>query len=152
MADTGKVTYRIPTTLAWFMGGICVIADGLQLILDLTGALAPGTFLVTIFDEGIISAIFLWRGVTYTSGKKALPKLLTLFGMNVIELIPILNALPTLTIGVVLIIRSSRAEDRLASNAKQQVGPSQSGRSNWTKMESYNTGAVESAEDEYENA
>jgi hypothetical protein len=147
MADTGKITYRISTVQACFVIATCVIADGLQILLDVTGVLAVAADIVTATVEFYVSMWFWWHGVTYTSGTKATSKFLTMFGMSIIEFIPIIDALPALTIGVIILIRASWAEDR--ETFKNKPKPISKNREKWTKAESYSNGANESAEPEY---
>jgi len=121
MADEGTVTYRIGTVQACFMVGIAIIGDLLQFLLSLTGILAIGADVVTFLTESILGIWFMISGVGFMSGKKATSKFLNVIGTTVIELIPIVDALPTLTIGTILLIRASRAEDRETVN-RQSTG------------------------------
>ena len=112
MAENVSITYRIGMIQACFMVGLCVIADLVQVLLDLTGILAIASDIVTFIAEGTLGIWFMINGVQFTSGKRAVSKFLTVFGTTIIELIPIVDALPTLTIGTIFLIHASRKEDR----------------------------------------
>lgn len=121
MADTGKIKYRIPMVQAGVAVGICMLIDALQFFLDLTGVFAIAASFGGFVVEGSLMLWFMWKGISYTSGKKALSKFFTVAGTWIVEIIPIVDALPMLTIGTILIIRASRAEDKLASNSTPQA-------------------------------
>jgi hypothetical protein len=156
MATPGKVTYRIGKLQGGLLITLCAIADLVQVLLSLTGVLAIISIIITAIVEGIVTVTFWWEKVPYTGGKKALSKFLTFFGMSVIEFVPFLDDLPTLTIGTAMMIRASWAEDRATFAANQEAQKKSSpNRKDWTKMESYRTGnaggreAEVSAEQEY---
>jgi len=120
MAKVENVTYRIGMVQACFMVGVAVIADLLQVLLDLTGILAIASDIVTFLAESVLGIWFMINGVQFTSGKRALSKFLTAFGTTIIELVPIIDALPTLTIGTIFIIHASRKEDREKTKEAQE--------------------------------
>lgn len=102
------------------MISVAVLGDLLQILLTLTVFLAVADDIVTIISEGFIAVWFFFRGVRYFGGKRSLQKAVTMFVMTVVELVPVLNAIPTLTIGTIAIIRASRAEDREEFKERQE--------------------------------
>lgn len=117
MAEAPEVKYRVSGITYAFMVAFAVVCDGIQIILTLTGLLILVADLVT-FMAGV--GYWLWfkiLGVKYASGKKARTKIITAASSIVVEAVPLLSALPMLTVGVVSMANASRAEDREAANA-----------------------------------
>lgn len=111
-ANDNQPTKRISGVTAFFMVLVAASIDGLQFVL----AFVPGLDVVADFMLGALAAMifgvwFAIVGVNYFSGKKAGQKIAALFGTSITELIPLLDALPALTIGVITIIVQTRAED-----------------------------------------
>jgi hypothetical protein len=115
----GEVRYRVSGVSMGFMIAIAAIFDLLQFLLTLTVIGSLLAWLVTVFAGMIFFVWFLILGINYFSGKKAAAKVGTILSTSVLEFIPILNALPTITIGVITIALVSRMEDRMS--AKERV-------------------------------
>ncbi len=113
-----KVQYRINNvTFALILAGALII-DGLGFLLALTvvGSII-GTFM------GVLAGIILWitfmlHGVKY-SGTAGLKKIAATFGTMVAEMIPMINALPMVTVGAVIVVVQSRGEDREEAKKKE---------------------------------
>jgi predicted membrane protein len=108
----GQVRYRIGNVAAGFILAFTVIADLSQFLLTLTGVGALLAPLVTFLVTTTLFIWFLLLGVNYIAGKRAAAKAITALSVVVAEFIPVINALPTFTIGAIVIIWSSRAEDK----------------------------------------
>lgn len=97
---------------------LAVFFDGLQdffllfNLIPIVGFILSALFswLVTIFSTVIFGLWFFLCGVSYTD-RKAATKLLIILSSVVVELIPIIDALPAITFGVVALIIVSRIED-----------------------------------------
>lgn len=107
-----KLEYRI----GWVSGGlvisVAVIGDLLQVLLSLTLVLSPGDDIVTVAAEGFITLYLNFKRVSFFRGKRALGRVLGLIFTWIIELVPIVDALPTLTADAIYNIHSARSEDR----------------------------------------
>lgn len=110
-----RVKYRVSSVNISFMLAIAIIFDLLQFLLTLTVIGALLSWLVTAFAVCMFAIWFLILGVNYFSGRKAAAKMASVIGTAVIEFIPVINALPSITIGVLAIALVSRSEDRLAA-------------------------------------
>lgn len=108
--------HKIGNVTAGFMILLALIVDGLQFILTLAVALIPFSLLVT-FIAGIGFALWFFLLGAY-SGKGAEKKVLTSAVSVVAEFIPVINAVPAITAGVVLNIVLSRLDDAHISLAK----------------------------------
>lgn len=116
---------RISLLMAVLLIGAAFLGDGLQAVLELlAGASVPiplidvvvgpafallGSFLGIVADICFIFW-FYFLGVRYMD-KGALLKLLTLGAMTAITIIPGLDILPELTVGVIVLIVQTRIED-----------------------------------------
>jgi hypothetical protein len=102
-------TERITETLGWIFVITAFSIDGFEVVLNAVGI---GEVLSTIIslcaDMGFV--IWFWtKGVTFV--KK--PKNLAAMGIQaIIGLIPVLNTLPELTLGVLAIVLITRSEDK----------------------------------------
>lgn len=108
----GKVTYRIGAVTTLFMLMFTIVADLLQLLLTLLVVTIPVAYLVTFLAQ---ITLFIWLailGVSYFGGRKAYRNLLAIGSSVIIELVPIISALPAITAATAFIIFNSRAEDR----------------------------------------
>jgi hypothetical protein len=110
---------KISNVNAFFIIAVAVICDCLQFLLTLGVISSIFNVLITIIAWVIFGVWFFILGINYFKGKKALSKVVSVFGSLVIELIPILDALPTLTLGVIGIIVSSRKEEAEARKLAQ---------------------------------
>ena len=118
--DMQEVPLRIGNFSAALWLGLAVIFDGVQFLVSFFHVIPYAgnaiAFVVTTFISLAAWILFsicfaLFHRVNYFSGKKAALKLLAVFGSVVIEIIPLLNALPAITSGVLLIIVATRIED-----------------------------------------
>ena len=126
MAAEGNVPYSIGTVTALFMLMFAVVADLLQVLLTLSGFLAPASLLVTFFVETAFFVWFLIMRVSYFGGKKGFKNLIAFGGGLIVELLPLLDALPATTVAVAFIIWNSRAEDKEKFKNTQPTPVSQS--------------------------
>lgn len=130
----GQGTKRTKPRIGAIAAIVCVVIalglDGLQFVFSLfhalnlldpvtfgvSGAIGSAIAIVVPFFISILAFLgfgffFFFSGVNYFSGKRAALKLIAAFGSLVIELVPLLDALPAITAGVVGIIIASRIED-----------------------------------------
>ena len=115
------MTHRINTITAGLMIGVAVLADGIQFLLTLT---VIGS-IVAMFISAFVWIVFLiWFalcGVSYFDRGGATRGLIMLTSA-ITELVPFINAVPALTLGVVALIIHSRMEDRKRNNMPEQKG------------------------------
>jgi hypothetical protein len=115
---------RISGITAFFLISTAVLFDAAQFLV----AFIPFVdivldWLLGAFAACVFGVWFLVLGVNYFQGKKALAKIITMFSSVVIELVPIVDALPAITLGVVTLIFLTWAEDR--ENAKEALQSAQ---------------------------
>ena len=108
---------RISRFTAFLMVSISVFFDIIEFILAL---LAVGLILNTII--GIIKWFLFWlwftlRGVKFFGNTK---RLKIGAGAFILGLIPVINALPEFTVGIILTIRDVRKEDRVKLASVEQ--------------------------------
>lgn len=120
METPENVHYRVSMVSAGFMVAFAFFADIFQVLLTLTGVLIVVSGIVAFIVGGGISLWLRICGVSFMDGKKGVQKFLTILSTSVVELIPLLDALPTLTIGTIILIRTARAEDVAKARAEQQ--------------------------------
>ncbi|MDP3402986.1 MAG: hypothetical protein Q8S35_03485 [bacterium] len=108
--------HKIGNVTAGFMILLALLVDGLQFILTLVVVLIPFSLLAT-FIAGIGFALWFFLLGVY-SGKGAEKKVLTSAVSVIAEFIPVINAIPAITAGVVLNIVLSRLDDAHISLAK----------------------------------
>lgn len=116
-----QVRYRVSNVSLGFMLALAVVFDLLQFLLTLTVVGALFTLLFGFVGFIIYAIWFLILGVNYIQGRKAAAKLGTLIATWVVEFMPLLNALPSMTVGVLLIALISRAEDRATFKEEQEA-------------------------------
>ncbi|MDB5189696.1 MAG: hypothetical protein JWN49_22 [Parcubacteria group bacterium] len=109
-----KIEYRIGFVAAAFMFMTALFLDLTQILLSITGVFILASDLVTFMAAPAFGIWFLLLRVNYFGGKKAVAKVTAALVTVVVELVPVVDALPCITIGVISVIRSSRAEDREA--------------------------------------
>lgn len=102
--------HKIETVPAFFLLSLAILFDGIQFLLTLTVVGSLFSFLVTIIAALVFGLWFALLGVNYF-GKGGATKLLTALGSTVIELIPIVDALPGISLGVAALIAQTRVED-----------------------------------------
>lgn len=112
---------------AFLMLGLAALFDGAQFAVTFLNVL-PGigfaisaviSFFITIVSTAVFGIWFLLTDI-YSAGRIA-AKLLTWLGTSIIELVPLINALPATTLMVVLIIILTRAEDMLTAKSGGRV-------------------------------
>ncbi|MEK7100866.1 MAG: hypothetical protein AAB921_02090 [Patescibacteria group bacterium] len=113
-----KVQHRINNVTFALILAVTLIIDGLGFLLALT---VVGS-IIGIF-MGVLAGIILWvifmaHGVKY-SGTAGLKKIAATFGTMVLEMIPMINALPMVTVGAVIVVLQSRTEDREEAKKKE---------------------------------
>jgi len=112
-----KERHRIPGTTAFLMLSVAVFIDIFQFFLDLTvffALLAPVMAGIGWFT------LWFWfklRGVTFSDNSQ---RMTVNFLMGVLELVPFVDALPGLTFGTWLTIRSVQAEDKKRNDSLKQ--------------------------------
>lgn len=111
-----KKKHKIGNVTAIFMLLLAAIADGLQFLLTLSVLLIPLSLLLTFLCGVGFALWFLILGAY--SGKGAEKKILTSLISSVAELIPLINAVPAITAGVLINIALSRLDDAHISLAK----------------------------------
>lgn len=99
---------------------IALIVDGAQILLTLTIIGSVATILLSVFSWTLFFLCFLFLGVNYFDRDGSM-RLFTALGALTTELVPIINALPVTTIGVVaLIYQHNRA---VAKQTQKQIMP-----------------------------
>jgi hypothetical protein len=112
MEQNAPVKYRINLITAGFMVGFALIVDGVQFLFTLTGVLAIANSIISILAE---FSLWLWCmlvGVNYFGGKQASKNIIAVLTAIVVELVPVLDALPAFTTQTIILIYNSRVEDR----------------------------------------
>lgn len=110
---------RVGNLSAGFIVGLAIIFDLIQILVSFLHVIpfvgnaiaVVVAWFVAVVALLIFGLWFWWLGVNYFTGKRAGLKLLAVFGTFVIELVPLVDALPAITAGVVLVIIASRVED-----------------------------------------
>ncbi len=132
-APGGKVKYRVGLLTLSSALVIAFIVDGLQFLCTFIEWI-PGVMLIPMFlgvvGSGIITLIYSLKGVSYTSGKKAMQRFLAIFATAAIEAVPLVDDLPTLTADALFTAMSSWQEDREnhAENLKKQSAAARANR------------------------
>lgn len=107
----------IPTITAVLMGAVMLLFDGVQAGTDLLHFIPfignfSATIATTLMDVWAFLTLYIWlklHGVSFANPKRGL----TMAGTLLVELIPVLNALPAWTASVVIIFLTTRAEELL---------------------------------------
>jgi hypothetical protein len=116
---TGKPKHRVGNVAMMLMLMASILLDGVQILLQFIPIIGQIISLLL----GVLAAVFfaLWfmlLGVNYFSGKKAGVKLAAVFSSVIVEIIPIVDALPAISFGVLAVIMASRSEDK--RNARKE--------------------------------
>ena len=109
------MTHRISTVSAGLMIGVAVLIDGIQFLLTLTVIGSLVSMLLSVF---VWVAFLLWfalQGVSYFDKGAATRGFILIFSV-IVELVPMINALPATTLGVVALVIHTRMEDRKRMN------------------------------------
>lgn len=118
------MTYRIGTITAGLMIGVAVLVDGLQFLLTLTVIGSLVAMLVSAFAWITFVLWFALLGVSYFD-RGAATRGLILLSSIIVELIPLVNALPATTLGVVALVIHTRIEDKKRMNLPQNASGNQ---------------------------
>ncbi|MES2668469.1 MAG: hypothetical protein V4644_02160 [Patescibacteria group bacterium] len=113
-------SHKVGNITAGLMVALALLIDGVQFLLSLTVLLLPLSIFVTFIGFVTFGLWFALCGVNYMSGGGK--KLLTGLAATVTELIPVINAVPATTLGVVAIIAQTRIEDA-REHAGKKVSP-----------------------------
>ncbi len=121
-AANDNIPYRINWTTGGLMVGVAILIDTLQFLAVFLNVI-PGLgvivgFYLTILGYCIFCLWFALQRVSFSSGKKAVSKLLTTIVSAVAEFMPFIGALPMTTVNVVVITLRARAEDREEAKEK----------------------------------
>lgn len=115
------MNYRIHTITAGLMIGVAVLADGIQFLLTLTVIGSIVAMFVSAFVWIVFLIWFALCGVSYFDRGGATRGLIMLTSA-ITELIPFINAVPAITLGVVALIIHSRIEDRKQNSTPERKG------------------------------
>lgn len=116
----GKPRQRIGKPVAGLMVAMAVIIDFSQFVINFVPVLGQFFGLVLSFIAFVSFALwFALLGVNFFTGRKAGLKMVSAFGTTLIELVPLVQALPSMTIGVTVTIIASWLED--AENKKKAL-------------------------------
>ncbi|MBU2103451.1 hypothetical protein KKD81_01505 [Patescibacteria group bacterium] len=99
----------IGNVTAGMMVALALVVDGLQFILTLTVLLLPLSLLLTFLAAAGFGVWFFLLGAY--SGKGAEKRVLTSLVSTIAEFVPVVNAFPAVTLGVVINIALSRVKD-----------------------------------------
>ena len=108
--------HTVGNVTAGLMLAAALLFDGLQFLLTLSVLLLPLSLFLTFLSMTMFFLWFALLGVKYT-GSGGGRKLLVMLAASVAELVPVVNALPAVTAGVVGVIVQTRIED-----ARRQQG------------------------------
>lgn len=112
----GASKKRVGTIAAFFMLATAITFDALQFFLTFIPFLGVViNIFITVLAAMIFWLWFLLLGVSYFSGKKMGLKLAAAMGGLIVELVPIIDALPAITVGVTVVIIATRLEDAAPS-------------------------------------
>lgn len=112
------MTHRIGTVTAGLMIGLAVLVDGIQFLLTLT---VIGSIVAMLISAFVWITFLIWFalcGVSYFDRGAAVRGGIVIVSA-ITELVPFINAVPAVTLGVVALIIHSRIEDRKRNNAPQ---------------------------------
>ncbi len=111
--STPQKTQRISAITATLLVWLALFFDGSQFLLNLVPIL--GNFLSMVFGFFAWLSFYVWlktKGVQFSGIKKGG----TLIGAAIIELVPVVNAIPAWTFAILILIAVTKAED--ATGAK----------------------------------
>lgn len=105
------MTYRIGNVTAGLMIGVALLVDGIQFLLTLTVIGSVVAMFVSVFVWISFVIWFALHRVSYFD-RGAATRGLILLGSVIVELIPMINALPATTLGVAALIFHTRIQDK----------------------------------------
>ncbi len=130
---------------------VAFILDALQfLLLFIPGLNVVFEFLITVIALAVFGIWFLILGVNYFSGDRTGAKVISMLSSSVVELVPLLDALPGITLGVWGIISATKKEDsakKIAYTESLKNSEQQQRGRRWTQPEDYAN--VELPEEDY---
>ena len=103
---------RISRTVAGLMVGTAALVDSGQFVLNLIPVL--GQFMGLMMSFIAFIGFVLWfalMGVNFIAGRRAGMKMMAAFGTTIVELVPLVQALPAMSMGVAITIIASWLED-----------------------------------------
>lgn len=103
------------------MGMTAVLFDLLQFLFTLFVFTIPLAWLSSMFAVVLFWLWFLVLGVSYMSGRKAGLKMATALSAVIVELVPVVQALPGTLVGVIGVIVISRLEDVADATRKHEA-------------------------------
>jgi len=119
-SPTQEIQYRVGSFATGFSIVIALLFDCLQFILNFIPVMGQVvSWFITFFAFSIFTVFFALLGVNYFSGKKASAKIISFLSSAVIELVPIVNALPAMTLGIIGILVAVRYEDKAMATANR---------------------------------
>jgi len=104
---------KIGNVTAGLMIATALLVDGVQALLTFSVLLLPLSVLITFMSATMFFLWFALSGVKYTD-KGGGKKLLLMLASTIAELVPVINALPATTAGVIGVIVQTRIEDARA--------------------------------------
>lgn len=109
---------RIGFVATFFLLLTAGLFDGVQfLVLFIPGIDVVVEFFVTVIALAVFGVWFAILGVNYFSGEQQGAKVIAMFSSSVVELVPLLDALPGITLGVWGVISAIKKEDVAAKLA-----------------------------------
>lgn len=110
--NQAKTSYRITWVVGGFMLALAIVLDLLQTFFTLSVFLILGTFMVSFMYFAIFGTWLAIIKVPPLGGRYTGTKLASMLVGTVVELVPVINALPAMTISILVIILVTRHEDR----------------------------------------
>jgi hypothetical protein len=106
------------------MLALALVFDGLQALVTLVPVLGQAlSIMLTIIAVTSFGLWFAIKGVSYFSGRKAGLKIAATLGSTVAELIPFIQALPAISLSVLVVIMASRLEDKEENAEEKRTAP-----------------------------
>lgn len=119
MAAPQKQKRKIGNVTAAFMIGAAILFDALQFLVTFlhlipavgNAAAVALAWFITVLATATFGVWFALVGVNYFTGKGAGKRFLIVLSATVVELVPIIDAVPAITLGVVFLILQTRLEE-----------------------------------------
>lgn len=128
-----------------------LLVDGVQALLTFSVLLLPLSVLITFMAAAMFFLWFALLGVRYV-GNGGGKKLLVALGSTVAELVPVVNALPVTTAGVIGIIVQTRIEDARANTGGKVTPRTAMASARLQKMQAARASRTDSAREGREQA
>lgn len=113
-----KPKLRIHVLIALLMIGVALVYDGSQNLVDLLSFGLLGWIINPIISVWSFLTFFTWfslLGVSYAKPGKAL----TVGASSLLEVLPLLNNIPTITLSVIILLAMTYGEDLIAQFSPQ---------------------------------